>query len=1358
MTNPSSESRDFFIIGIGASAGGVQALEAFFSNLPDHPSAAFVIIQHLSPDYKSMMAEIIQRKTQLPVHEIVDGVKIEPSHAYVLPPGKLVIIKDGQLRLQKRNRSFGYPVNKFFKSAAQDWGEKVVGIVLSGTGNDGTEGLKAISQWGGIGLVQSPETAQFNSMPSSAIPSGLVDEILSPQDLARTVFELISFSQKNPSISPQDITLIDTDILQQILNILAENEEIDFSHYKISTLARRIHRRCALTSSINLENYTALLETSEEEQKLLRQDLLIGATCFFRDRPAWEYLQQHVLPQITAQIEPQQHLRIWVSACATGEEAYTMAMLVNEAVEKSGKTLHVKVFATDVDTNALENAARGSYPESIIHDISPYLLEKYFVRNGDRYQVKHFLREMLIIAPHDLTKNAGFSKMHLVSCRNVLIYMQPHLQQQVLRLLHFAIAPQGILFAGSSETLGDLNEEFVPLDSKWKIFRKKRDIPLSLAPLSRQPIITPIPANARTKTRQNQFDRVLGEVFKQCLGERQLTCVLVNGENQMVRVFHNSARLLDYPLGEAMLDITEIVHPALRLPLSTALHRAKRDKKEVLYTGIKLKRDELEENVSLKVGLDSTNISIEELFIIVLEIETQLSITKTPSLRFEIDTEAAQQINELEYELQQTRENLQVTIEELETTNEEQQATNEELLASNEELQSTNEELQSVNEELYTINAEYQSKIQELTQLNNDIDNLLRSTDIGVVFLDCQLNIRKFTPAATRAINIRANDVERPLAHFTHNLDCPNLIEILQQVVDTGEATEHEVSISQSSEKLLMRVNLYLREDGRNDGIVLTFVNINELKKVQQQLHQANVLLENLYVTSPVGLSLHDQDLRYLRVNKTLADINGISISEHIGKTVAEISSDLAQAIEPSLKNVSETGRAICDVEITGKTIQKPDIERCWTASYYPVKLLDGTRGVGTVITEITDRKRTQQELLRQNQALEDAIAVAQAADSANQAKSEFLANVSHEIRTPMNAVLGVSQLLQYTELSSRQSGLLIKLRSNGERLLEIINDVLDLSKIEARELRLNRNNFNIDKLGDNLLHLFAIQAEEKGIQFTINIAPDMPKNLIGDDFRLQQVLSNLIGNAIKFTDNGEVSVHISSETQDTFQNSVKLHFRVSDTGIGIDPEVKENLFKPFTQADGSTTRKYGGTGLGLTICRRIIDLMGGEIAVQSNPGEGATFWFTVSLDRSETEVESDLQSTATIIDSSSAKNLKILIVEDYVDSREIVVFMLEELGYQAEAVSNGEQALDKLAESDFDIVFMDCQMPVMDGYEATRQLRQREGEQRHTLIIGLTANAMYDDREKCLNAGMDNYLSKPVMMENLERIINNYQ
>jgi len=1359
MANPSANHKDFFIIGIGAAAGGMQALKAFFGNLPDHPPAAFVVVQHLSPDHESTIMEIIQRQTPLSVYQIEDGMAVEPNKIYVQPRGKVIIVSNHQLRLLPKVDSFDYPVNKFFKSIAQEWGEKTVGILLSGIGNDGTEGLKAISQTGGIALVQSPETAQFTSMISRAIPSSLVDEILSPQELARTVFDLIRFFENNPSASTQDFSLIDPDQLQQILDILAERQEIDFSHYKVSTLARRIHHRCTITQCDTLENYLVLLEQSEQEQKLLRQDLLIGATCFFRDRQSWKYIERQALPRIIADLQPQQQLRIWISACATGEEAYTMAMLVDEAIEKINKPIQVKIFATDLDTNALETAARGIYPESITKDITPERLEKYFTHHADHFHVKRFLREMLIIAPHDLTKNAGFSQMHLVCCRNVLIYMQPHLQQQVLRLLHFALAANGILFLGGSETLGELAEEFTCLEPKLKIFSKRRDIPLRLAPITQQTLITPINSNVRTKTRQNQLERLLGEVLNYCLEERKLTCLLINQDNQLLRVFYNSANLLEYQVGEAVLDIIEIIHPDLKLPLSTALHRAKRDIENVIYTGIKLNRSGQEESVSLKVGFDKSKPGIEDLLIVVLQVENQSSISNTTALRFDVDEEAARQITELEYELNQTRENLQVTIEELETTNEEQQATNEELLASNEELQSTNEELQSVNEELYTVNAEYQGKIAELTQLNNDIDNLLRSSDIGVVFLDPQLNIRKFTPAATRAINIRISDLDRPLAHFTHNLNYPNLIETLQEVVNTAKIIEQEVCINSTNEQLLMRVNPYIKEDGTRNGIVVTFVNIDELKNIQQQLHKTNNLLENLYATSPVGLGLHDQEFKFIRVNQALADMNGLSIQEHIGQSIRDILPDLAESLEPFLHQVIETGQSICDIEVQGTTRAAPNVQRYWCANYYPVDLLDGNRGVGSVVIEITESKRIQEQLLRKNQALEEAIAVAQAADSANQAKSEFLANMSHEIRTPMNAILGVSQILQRSQLNSEQFKLLARIRINGEKLLAIINDVLDLSKIEARELHLNSSKFNLERLRENLINLFEIPAEQKGLEFTFEIAPDIPRNLIGDDFRLQQILTNLISNAIKFTETGQVAVKIScvdQELENTIASTVNLHFTVEDTGIGIASEMQEKLFQPFTQADTSTTRKFGGTGLGLTISRRIVELMGGQIGFHSNRDRGSTFWFRVNFPLADSNSQQTrLETMPAITDfPSSTQTLKILVVEDYPDNRDIILFMLESLGYQVDAVEDGQQALDILSQSEYDIVFMDCQMPVMDGYEATRQLRQREGEQRHTIIIGLTAHAMSGDREKCLAAGMDEYLTKPVLIEDLERII----
>ena len=1496
MTDTSVETNNsnFFIVAIGASAGGLQALETFFDNLPDHPHAAFVIVQHLSPNFESMMTEILQRRTTIPVNSIEDGLKIQPGKVYILPPEKHLIVEDRCLCLIESPDSFDYPIDKFLNSLVKEWSEKIIAILLSGTGSDGTEGIKAVSRAGGIGLVQSPETAQFNSMPGSAIPSGLVDEILSPQELAQTVFELIRYSDNFPESSARKAAKIDPDLLKTILDILAEQEEIDFSNYKVGTISRRINHRCVITYCDNLKEYIDLLKNSPQEQKLLRRDLLIGVTQFFRDRPAWDYLRDRVLPELISNLELDEQLRIWVSACATGEEAYSMAILVDEAIALADKPVQVKIFATDIDTEALEIAASGRYSKDIGNHISPERLEKYFTSTGEHYQVKRFLREMLIIAPHDLSKNAGFSKMNLVSCRNVLIYMKPALQKQVLQLLHFALANQGILFLGSSESLGNLNEEFTSLQAKWKLFRKRRDVSLSTAQLNRPTFINQLPSISPSKVKADRtLDRLLSEVFKYCLNEQPITCLLVSQNNQLLRVFYNAAELLEFPVGEAILDVVEIVPPGLQLPLSTALHRAKRDRESVLYTGIKINREGKELNVNLRVGSQKENSTIGDYLIVVLEIEAP-TVSPTAAMRFDISQEAAYQLIELEYELQQTRENLQVTIEELETTNEKQQATNEELLASNEELQSINEELQSVNEELYSVNAEHQSKIEQLTQLNNDIDNLLRSTDIGVIFLDSNLNIRKFTPAATQAVNIKPNDVGRSISDLTNNLDCANLSEIFEQVMANQEPLEREMKVVKTQKHLLMRVNLYLRENGENDGVVVTFVNIDELKLVQQDLKQANSLLENLYTSSPVGLSLHDRDLKYIRINQTLAEINGFSIEEHLGKSIFEVVPNLASKMESILRQVIETDRPVCNIQIHGHTAAAPNFKRYWNASFYPVDLLNGDRGVGSIVTDITERieaekslkeneatllesqklanlgnwkleidenfeldaaravwsaelfsiygldcqqpvptfadllqfypaqdrrairsafdellaiatpynldlcclrpdgeirylnsigravrdetgitklygavmditarKKIEAELIRQNRALEEAIAVAQTADSANQAKSDFLANMSHEIRTPMNAILSVAQLLDLSELTPDQHKLLKTLKSNSNKLLTLINDILDLSKIEARELKLNPQEFSLRSIAQNLLDSFTPQAQNKGLTLTVNVASDLDLCFIGDDFRLQQVLSNLVSNALKFTAQGEIEINIALQQNTTTKdNSIAtVYFSVKDTGIGINASMQQKLFEPFTQADNSTTRQYGGTGLGLTISRRIIELMGGEIGVESKLGQGSTFWFTLPLQIAEITNEPspslrEEKFAPDIAVANSSQTVDILVVEDYPDNRELILFMLDTLGYQADSVNDGREALDRLARQEYKIVLMDCQMPELDGYQATKKIRLREREERHTIIIGLTAHAMEGDRQKCLDAGMDEYITKPVDLNKLASVL----
>lgn len=1501
------------VVGIGASAGGVQALQKFFRRLPDTPKAAFVVVQHLSPNHKSMMGQILRKETAMSVVAIEDGTILEPSQVYLLPPGKNLILKNRELKLSDRGTKVNYPIDRFLKSLAEQESIRKIAILLSGTGSDGKEGLEAISKAGGTALVQSPETAQFTSMPTSAIPSGLVDEILSPEDLAATVFDLIHFFRAYNSAIINEAGSIASDKLQEILDILAEREEVDFSHYKISTISRRIANRCVLTRNKNIDDYIKLLENAEEEQKSLRQDLLIGVTCFFRDRPAWEYLEAEIIPKIIADRNPEEQLRIWVCACATGEEAYSMAILIDEALEKANKSLQVKIFVTDIDDKALEIAASGVYPESIINDISPERLEKYFIYTGESYQVRRSLREMLIISPHDLTKNAGFSQMQLVSCRNVLIYMQPQLQQQVLRLLNYALDKQGILFLGSSETLADLTEEFSPIEPKWKIFRKRKDVSFSLMPMRRQTLIPSFNYKARNKSRKDKIDRSLAEAFKYCLPQRELTCLLVDEDNRLLRIFYNAADLLEFPVGQANLDITEIINPALKLPVSTALHCAKRDKKPIQYTGINLIKDGENKSVNLKVGLDPSDRNGEKYLIVVLEIEKATASSNT-ALPFEAEKQATEQILELEYELRQTRQNLQVTIEELETNNEEQQATNEELLSSNEELQSTNEELQSVNEELYTVNAEYQSKIQELVQLNNDVDNLLRSTDIGVIFLDFELNIRKFTPAATSAINLRPADINRPISELTHNLNNLDLIEILETVKKTSQPIEQEVNISKTGEELLMRINNYLKEDGTKEGIVITLVNIGELKKVQKELSQANILLENLYNNSPVGLSLHDKNLKHLRINQALADINGTSIAEHIGKTPTEVFStivkgknisktgkkkvlNLGSYIESILKQVLETQQTINDIEIRGTTAADPETDRVWQASYYPVNFVNEGLGVGTVVVEITDRlqaqealkqseiklkeaqrlarlgnwevkitkakdlynstavwsqelfeiygfdpesepptlaellsyhpaedrkkletatnrlledftsynidlcfyrpdgqlrhintigratnisspegekskgvllygivmdisdrKQIERELKDNNQALEKAIATARAADSANQAKSEFLANMSHEIRTPMNSVLGVSQLLLQQEQDPEKIKLLQTLKVNGEKLLGLINDILDLSKLEERKLELEFKEFNLEKLFQDLFDCLCPLASEKDLKLNFNIDSDLPKNLYGDNFRLQQVISNLVGNGIKFTETGSIDVSVTYVDRDENNpNKITLLFKVTDTGIGISPEIKNSLFQPFTQADASTTRKYGGTGLGLTICRRIVELMNGKIGVESSLGSGSTFWFKIPLETVNNQDRSAISSSdfanSTPLEPKD-RTLKILIVEDYADNRFVLSCALKSFGYSFDEAVNGQEAIERWREQDYDIILMDCQMPIMDGYEATRILRETEGAEQHTIIIGLTGNAMRGDREKCLHVGMDDYLSKPIVIEDLETTI----
>ena len=843
--NTNSELKQkFFVVGIGASAGGLRALEEFFEHMPTDSGAAFVVIQHLSPDFKSLMKELLERRTRMAIYRVTEGMELEPNSIYLIPPGKNLILERQRLYLleqEERNRhGLNFPIDIFLESLAKNSIEKAIGVILSGTGSDGTNGLRAINEAGGFAMVQEPETAEFDGMPRTAIATGVIDRVLPPPELARTINQLVRSPNSLDKGNKYRRDLLDADTLQHIAKVLAQHEQTDFSHYKTSTLSRRIHRRYLISGCNNLNNFINLLETSAEERAILRHDLLISVTHFFRDRQAWDFLEINVIPDLIAKAEPHEELRCWVTACATGEEAYSLAILLEEAIARSEKPVRFKIFATDIDKSALEKATQGIYPQTISKDINPERLERYFVRKDSSLQIVRKIREKLLFAPHDITKDAGFTRMNLISCRNVLIYLQSNLQQQVLRNLHFSLASKGILFLGEAETLGYTEQEFQALDKKNKIYQKRRDVRLNVPVKGISRISHQLqPFLASKPSQDSRLEPMLDVAFSYFLQQNNATCLLVDREHKLFHAFNDKIGVLKVPSGRTTTDITKMIVADLQLPLITALHRAKRERSPVSYLGIKMEREQQECNFKLEVIYHESNKLADDFFFIVIQAD-ETRHPQTTGERFEADAEASQRIMELEYELQQTRENLQAVIEELETTNEEQQATNEELTASNEELQSTNEELHSVNEELYTVNAEYQSKIGELTELNNDIDNLLRSTDIGVVFLDRNLRIRKFTPAATVAINLVEADIYRPLKHITHNLDCPNLHELLQTAIETQQVLDKEVQLLDEDFHLLMRINPYLLEDGQLDGVVISFIDIDELKTIQQQIYLVN--------------------------------------------------------------------------------------------------------------------------------------------------------------------------------------------------------------------------------------------------------------------------------------------------------------------------------------------------------------------------------------------------------------------------------------------------------------------------------------------------------------------------------------
>ncbi|MEO0984509.1 MAG: PAS domain-containing protein [Cyanobacteria bacterium J06639_14] len=862
MDEATELNANFFVVGIGASAGGLRSLEEFFENMPTDSGAAFVVIQHLSPTHKSMMHELLERYTSMAIYPVEDTMALAPDSIYLIPPGMNMVVRDRILYLSAQDRHQGriqphYPIDIFFESLAQDCQTHAMGVVLSGTGSDGSQGLMTLHEQGGIAMVQDPTTAEFDGMPQSALLTGVVDRVLAPRDLACSIHQLIHLSLR---MSPRDAldmgnrlqTDVATNHLQRIAQILSTDGRLDFSLYRPSTLSRRIQRRCLVTGFHDFDAYIQHLEQSATEQFHLRNDLLINVTRFFRNREAWDYLETTVIPQIFQQARPGELLRFWVTACSTGEEAYSLAILLDEARQRINQSLQLKIFATDIDEVALGQASVGQYTQNIIKDLSAARLQQYFIANEQGYQVNRSLRQLLIFSTHNLIQDAMFTNMHFVSCRNILIYLQPSLQQKVCQSLHFALKVQGILFMGESESLGPLENEFAPLNRKWNIYRKQRDVKLSVASTGKRDPLRAMPYSpvSQASTAEFQFEPLMSSIAKRILEHYQTTCFVVAADHTLRHVVADPLKLLQVPDGKITNQITSMLPAALHIPLNTALHRAKQVWETIEFKDIPLSVANQTQYVQVRVTQQSQG-EMSRLLIIEIQGQTETYRPQVETLHEAADTAVAAYVRQLENELQLTRQNLQTTIEELETTNEEQQASNEELIASNEELQSTNEELQSVNEELHTLNAEYHSNNHQLTELNTDLDNLLQSTQIGVIFLDAALKIRRFTKAITHVIPVLDSDIGRSLNDLSWRIEGLDLIDLIRQVNRQKETLEREVKHRDTGQYLLLRIYPYRSAPQVYDGTVITIVDIDRLKQAETQareaaagLQQANELLE----------------------------------------------------------------------------------------------------------------------------------------------------------------------------------------------------------------------------------------------------------------------------------------------------------------------------------------------------------------------------------------------------------------------------------------------------------------------------------------------------------------------------------
>jgi two-component system CheB/CheR fusion protein len=1178
--------QQFPIVGIGASAGGLEPIKILLNDLPTNTGLAFVIIQHLAAGQESMLPEILSRFTKMSVLKVEDEMPVKPDHVYVIPPGVTMTFENGLLKLHNRGTSHR-PIDEFLISLALTRKMDAIGIILSGTGNDGTNGLEAIKNDGGITFVQDPESAQYPDMPLNAISANCVHFVLTPEGIAKELLRISKhpqiFRNKKPRRESQKGAA-----LQTIFSLLKKSFGVNFVHYKEASLQRRLKRRMIIDQIEDIKDYVEFLQTHPKGLQALFDDLLIGVTEFFREPNTFSLLEEKVFPELVKNRSPDKPIRVWIPGCSTGEEVYSFAIAINEFLERKEMfTVPFQIFGTDVNEKNILKARKGIYPKSTVECIAKKRLERFFTRLNGNYEIVKSIRDKCIFAKHDLTIDPPFSSLDLVSCRNVLIYLDSMLQEKVISALHYSLKLNSFLVLGRSEGIGKFTSLFEPLNKKGAIYVKKKPPPEVASKLG---VFQPHLTNRSCRDLEKiDHASLLEEEFNQLLITQYVPPTFLVDNNWDILVFRGHVSpYLSPESGAASLNLNKIIRKELRSEIRTVVYRARIENKTVKEEIIPFDLEGKPQVVSIQaMPLRIANYD-EPFFIVSIENATSAAA----SVQQEFDSKSTlpergrektkdRQIRELEEAVESAKSVMQSVIEAQETTNEELRAAMEEVQSNNEELQSTNEELetakeelQSSNEELKTLNDELKERNQTLKQLNEDLANLLENVDPAVVMLDSEQKIRFFTPSAQKTLGLNSSHVGIPIDKIHLEITVKNLEKKISNVIAKGGAFNIEVR-DKKGQWHQMRARPYLTGEDKTDGAVLSFVYVDDLKKIENTLRIEKEKYRTLTENSPDIIARFDRNLRCLYINSTAKEIIGTSPEKILGKTSEEIGlpKKFAQAWNNDLQKTTRTGK----VEIGEVDFSNSGQRRIYQHIAVPEFLGNSTvASVLSILRDITEKKK-----LAESETL---ITIGETAGM-----------IGHDIRNPLQAI-ALATYSTIKDLSSLPSSkkhlrLLKNLKMIQEELEytdKIVSDLQDFTKPLNPQLEETAME---EIFRDALLNINIPET----IQVSHSVEKDFPK-LMTDYVYMKRILTNLVLNAVQAMPGG------GKLTLKAFREEDHILITVEDTGVGIPEEVKHRLFQPLF------TTKSKGQGFGLPVCRRLIVALNGTITFESQASKGTKF------------------------------------------------------------------------------------------------------------------------------------------------------